>query len=93
MIYLLVSCVFSGLSPETSIQDLLDDAPSSFAPEHFTGPSGRLPKYYYRKVLLRAEKRLEGLKKSGSDQESEKASETELLDKVSAICASFIDRT
>ena len=52
MIYLLVSCVFSGLSPETSIQDLLDDAPSSFAPEHFTGPSGRLPKYYYRKVLF-----------------------------------------
>lgn len=93
MIYLLISCVFTGISPERGLPDLLEDAPSSFVPEHFAGSSGRLPKYYYRKVLSRAKKRLEGLKRSESFPEREKASETELFGGVSAVCTSFIGRS
>ncbi|MBR6935514.1 MAG: SAM-dependent methyltransferase [Clostridia bacterium] len=84
MIYLIVSCVYTGEnSPFSFVSDGLKEQ-EFFIPEHFTGVSGTLPKYYYRKVMLRASKRLKGL--SGKAENYETALVREIIGK----CESFL---
>ncbi|MBP5632785.1 MAG: SAM-dependent methyltransferase [Clostridia bacterium] len=85
MIYLIVSCVYTG---ENSAYSFVNDGlkePEFFIPGHFTGVSGALPKYYYRKVLQRASKRLQGL--SGKVDNYE----TGLMRDIIGKCESFLN--
>ena len=61
-IYLAVSCVYTG--EELAFDPVSDGLkePPYFEPEHFTGRDGKLPKYYYAKVLDKARKRFEGIR-------------------------------
>jgi tRNA (adenine22-N1)-methyltransferase len=61
-IYLAVSCVYTGGKPAFDpVSDGLKEPPY-FRAEHFTGRDGKLPIYYYKKVLDKARKRFEGIK-------------------------------
>ncbi len=61
MIYLIVSCVYVGGTPEFDYAVSGFEAGEGFEPGQFTGHTGKLPKYYYRKVMEKAQKRVSGL--------------------------------
>lgn len=84
MVYLIVSCVYTGAAGEFAFTTDGLKEPEFFRAEHFTGTSGRLPKYYYRKVMARASKRLQGLDGRVDNYE------TELMRKIIAKCESFL---
>lgn len=76
-VYIVFSCVYTGRAPEGDYLSKGFDEPVLFRPEDYTGyreagvnnsaasvNDRMLPKYYYRKVLQKAEKRLRGLEKT-----------------------------
>ena len=67
--YLIISCEYIGGKPEFDYAAEGFDTDPGFKPEHFTGLTGKLPEYYYRKILEKAEKRLAGLGNSRGGNE------------------------
>ena len=71
-VYIIISCVYKGTD--------LSATRGPLRPEHFIG-NGRLPAYYYRKVLRRASERMTGLRAGGLKTEAARR-ELELTGKV-----------
>ncbi|MBR0158817.1 MAG: flavodoxin-dependent (E)-4-hydroxy-3-methylbut-2-enyl-diphosphate synthase [Clostridia bacterium] len=71
-VYIVISCVYKGTD--------LSATRGPLRPEHFIG-NGRLPAYYYRKVLRRASERMTGLRAGGLKTEAARR-ELELTGKV-----------
>ena len=85
-IYLIISCIYLGGEPEFDYGAEGFDVSPGFTAEYFTGYSGNLPKYYYRKVLEKAEKRIAGI------GEARGGNEYDILKRAREICIFYLTR-